>query len=222
MSRNNGAFHILVVDNDPVIATSLAEILRSSGFSALPFSNLFSALEAATAKYPHVLITPIQMAELSGVELALNLKDLCLDCEMLIISGVSCFGNLIERASRLGFQIAFHSKPVDPNMLFGEVIRLVRRNALGGTLISDRDPEVYTPLISKRFIHCTNHDGTFRSVCMECFVAVSSNRREEELIEPEQKHICEPWMLETPLARGKGDGELRPLEQQSTVGKSHA
>ncbi len=55
-------------------------------------------------------------------------------------------------------------------------------------------------LISKepiRFILCANHDGTFRSVCMDCFVTLSSNRREEELIEAKQKHICEPWMLET-------------------------
>jgi DNA-binding NtrC family response regulator len=203
MNRNNGAFHILVVDNDPAVATSLAEILRSSGFSVSPFSNPFSALVAATEQYPHILITVVQIAERSGVELALYLKDRCLDCEALIISGVSCFGNLVERASRLGFQIAFHSKPVDSNVLLGEVIRLVRRNALSETLISNRDPRVDTLLISKRFIHCTNHDGTFRSVCMECFVAVSSNRREEELIEPEQKHICEPWMLETPLARRK-------------------
>ena len=49
-----------------------------------------------------------------------------------------------------------------------------------------------------RFIHCSNHDGIFRSVCMDCFVTVSSNRREEELLEPEQRHICEPWLLETP------------------------
>ena len=73
-------FHILVIDNDHVIATSLAEILRSSGFSASPFSNPSSTLAAVAAKYPHVLITVVQIAERSGAELALYLKDLCLDC----------------------------------------------------------------------------------------------------------------------------------------------
>jgi len=54
-----------------------------------------------------VLITAAQIAERSGIELALYLKDLCLDCTVLIISGFSCFGNLMERACRLDFQIAF-------------------------------------------------------------------------------------------------------------------
>ncbi len=198
MNRNNGAFRILVVDNDPVIAKGIAEILRSSGLSALPFSNPFNALAAAAAEHPDVLITAVQIADISGTELALQLKDLCLDCGVLIISGFSCFGNLIERACRLGFQIAFYSKPLEPNTPIGEVRRLVRLNA---TLSSNRDPRVDMFLISKRFIrfiHCANHDGTFHSICMNCFVTVSSNRREKELIEPEQKHICEPWMLETP------------------------
>ena len=89
-----------------MIATSLAEILPGRVVSsASPFSNPCPAptLAAVAAKYPHVLITVVQIAERSGAELALYLKDLCLDCEMLIISGVSCFGNLIERASRRGF-----------------------------------------------------------------------------------------------------------------------
>ncbi len=196
MNRNNGAFHILVVDNDPVIATSLAEVLRSSGFSALPFSNSFKALAAAAN--PDVLIAAIQIADISGTELALQLKDLCLDCGVLIISGFSSFGNFIERACRLGFQIAFYSKPLAPNTLIGELRRLVRRNSLSTTATRNRDPGVDLFLISKRFIrfiHRANHDGSFRSVCMDCFVTVSSKRREEDLIEPEQNHTCEPWMV---------------------------
>lgn len=201
MNSNNGAFRILVVDNDPAIATSLAEILQSSGFSALPFSNPFNALAATAAEYPDVLITAVQIADISGIELALQLKDLCLDCGVLIISGFSCFGNLIERACRLGFQISLHSRPANPTTFPGEVRRLVHRNTLSANSISNRDPRVDMFLTSKgliRFIHCDNHDGTFRSVCMDCFVTVSSKPREEDLIEPEQKHICEPWMLETP------------------------
>jgi CheY-like chemotaxis protein len=202
MNRNNGAFRILVVDNDSVIATSLAEVLRSSGFSALPFSSPFNALAAAAAEHPDVLITHVQKADISGIELALQLKSLCLDCGVLIISGFSCFGNLIERACRLGFQIALSSRPLDPNTMFGEVRRLVRRNTPSATLI--RGVDMF--LIAKgfiRFIHCANHDGTFRSVCMNCFVTVSSKRREEELIEPEQRHICESWILETPSLEEK-------------------
>ena len=130
MNSNNGAFRILVVDNDPAIATSLAEILQSSGFSALPFSNPFNALAATAAEYPDVLITAVQIADISGIELALQLKDLCLDCGVLIISGFSCFGNLIERACRLGFQISLHSRPANPNTFPGEVRRLVHRNTL--------------------------------------------------------------------------------------------
>ena len=43
-----------------------------------------------------------------------------------------------------------------------------------------------------RFIHCSNHDGIFRSVCMDCFVTVSFNRREEELLEPEPSTLASP------------------------------
>jgi CheY-like chemotaxis protein len=197
MNRNKGAFIIRVLDNDPVIATSVAEVLRSNGFSALPFSNLIKALPASGAKDPDVLIAPVQMLDISGSELTLHLKNLCLDCGVLIISGFSCFGNLIERACRLGFQIAFHSKSVSPNTLFGDVRKLVPRNNVRASLI----PEVDIISLSRgfiQFIHCANQDGSFRSVCMDCFLTVSSKRREEDLIEPEQKHICEHWMVETP------------------------
>jgi hypothetical protein len=48
-----------------------------------------------------------------------------------------------------------------------------------------------------QFAHRVNRDGTVDSVCMECFAAVASARRESDLEKPQQEHVCDPAVLET-------------------------
>lgn len=50
-------------------------------------------------------------------------------------------------------------------------------------------------LIHPAFAHRTNRDGTIDSICRECFVTVATALWESELDQPEQTHVCDPWVL---------------------------
>jgi len=117
---------VYVVDDDLTLASDLAAILRLSGFSARSFRDPTEAVVAATSEFPALLIADVLMPELSGLELAIELRSLCPDCQVLMISGYPCYHTLVDRAYLLGFEIAFLPKPISPAHLIREVTKLVR------------------------------------------------------------------------------------------------
>jgi CheY-like chemotaxis protein len=57
-----------------VIADTLATILKRSGFAATAFTNPIEALERARIEPPDLLVSDLMIPEMSGVELAIQLK----------------------------------------------------------------------------------------------------------------------------------------------------
>jgi DNA-binding NtrC family response regulator len=78
---------IFVVDNKLLIASTLAAILQKSGFSARFFSSPLEALHAARWEAPDLLISDIMMPGISGIELAIQMKEQYPNCKVLLISG---------------------------------------------------------------------------------------------------------------------------------------
>jgi CheY-like chemotaxis protein len=56
-----------VVDDEEVIATTLAKILNQSGFEAVAFTRPLEALRAAEVRCPDFLITDVSMPILNGI-----------------------------------------------------------------------------------------------------------------------------------------------------------
>jgi DNA-binding NtrC family response regulator len=75
---------IFVVDDMPLVASTISDILRLSGFSAVSYSDPLEALAAASAESPDFLVSDIYMPELSGIELAARLKSMNLDCDIIL------------------------------------------------------------------------------------------------------------------------------------------
>jgi CheY-like chemotaxis protein len=65
---------IFVVDDEPVIASSLAAILQMNGFSARFFTCPLEALAAARSESPDLVISDVSMPGLSGVDLAIQMR----------------------------------------------------------------------------------------------------------------------------------------------------
>src|ERR1700689_1609725 len=65
---------IFVVDDEPVIASSLAAILRMNGFSARFFTCPLKALAAARSESPDFLISDVAMPGISGIDLAIQMS----------------------------------------------------------------------------------------------------------------------------------------------------
>jgi DNA-binding NtrC family response regulator len=112
---------VFVVDDEPVIASSLAIILRQSGFDAKSFAEPLEALNAALSEAPDLLISDVVMPVLSGIELAIQMQERCPDCKVLLFSGQAATAGLLENARANGHNFELLLKPIHPKDLLREI-----------------------------------------------------------------------------------------------------
>lgn len=113
---------VFVVDDEDVIASTLAMILRfQGGFHARSFTNPIEALQAARLDTPDLLITDVVMPELSGIDLAIQLREFCPDCKVLLFSGQAATAQLLESAGKDGYTFEILMKPVHPADLLAKI-----------------------------------------------------------------------------------------------------
>ena len=124
MTQERGAFRIFVVDDESVIAMTLATILGRSGFDAVSFTAPLEALEAARIRPPDLLISDVVMPKLSGINLAIGVQQIAPGCKVLLFSGQAATADLLEEARRSGHDFELLSKPIHPSE-FLQKVRLV-------------------------------------------------------------------------------------------------
>lgn len=108
---------VYVVDDETVIASTLAAILKASGFEAKAFFNPLQALAAAEADRPDILISDVAMPEMSGIELGIQFKATYPNCRILLFSGQASTSDQLEKARSEGHDFQLLTKPVHPTDL---------------------------------------------------------------------------------------------------------
>ena len=108
---------VFVVDDDGIIATTLATILCKSGFLAQSFTNPLDALRTTTESIPDLLISDVVMPQMSGVELAIRIKAVCPTCKVLLFSGQAAMVDFLEQARNEGHDFQLLNKPIHPSDL---------------------------------------------------------------------------------------------------------
>ena len=108
------ATRIFVVDDEPVIASTLATILQMNGFSARFFTSPLEALTAARSKAPDLLISDVTMPGISGIDLAIKMRAQYPKCKILLFSGNPATLGLLEDARAQGHDFHLLLKPVPP------------------------------------------------------------------------------------------------------------
>jgi len=112
---------IFVVDDEPIIASTLAVILNSSGFAATAFTNPLEALRSAEIQSPDFLITDVVMPQLNGIDLGVQFKALYPNCRILLFSGQAETAGFIESARKNGHNFTLLAKPFHPNDLMAAI-----------------------------------------------------------------------------------------------------
>jgi DNA-binding NtrC family response regulator len=126
---------VLVVDDEAVIADTLAEILSLSGFPAIAAYDGNGALGAALLQPPEMLITDVVLPGMNGVELAITVKRVYPDCKILLFSGQATTADLLATARKAGYQFTLLNKPLAPHELLATVARHL--DARGGQYAAD-------------------------------------------------------------------------------------
>jgi len=119
------ATQIFVVDDEPVIASTLATILQMNGFSAQFFTSPLAALAAARAKAPDLLLSDVTMPGISGIDLAMKMRAQYPQCKILLFSGHPATLPLIEDARSRGHEFHLLLKPMPPDELLLEIGKMV-------------------------------------------------------------------------------------------------
>jgi CheY-like chemotaxis protein len=116
---------VLVVDNERMIADTLALILRQNGFDAAVAYSGEEAVQKALIVRPAVVLTDIIMGEMNGLEAAILVSDALPDCKILLFSGQPATADLLLQAKRNGHSFEVLAKPVHPTVILEQIHALV-------------------------------------------------------------------------------------------------
>jgi CheY-like chemotaxis protein len=124
--RNSKQLSIVVVDDEQIIATTLTLILQNSGYLAQAFFNPLQALAAARLEAPDLVISDVVMPQLTGVELAIQIRAMWPSCKVILLSGQAQTGDLLSVAREQGHDFNLLPKPVHPV----DLLRYIREHEL--------------------------------------------------------------------------------------------
>ncbi len=121
MSELKARPKVLVVDDERVIADTLAMILNQSGFEARAVYSGEGALELVPTFVPDMLISDVIMADLNGIDAAIRIKELQPGIKVLLFSGQAATADLLEKARSQGYEFEILAKPVHPQDLLNRL-----------------------------------------------------------------------------------------------------
>src|SRR5215467_1888216 len=112
---------VLVVDDERVIADTLAIILNQSGFNASAVYTGMAAVERAKEDKPDLIISDVIMPDMNGIEAAIRIRQLLPGCKILLFSGQAATADLLEKARAQGHEFEILAKPVHPQDLLAKL-----------------------------------------------------------------------------------------------------
>jgi DNA-binding NtrC family response regulator len=118
MSSSQAKMRVLVVDDESIVADTLALILRGRGFDARAAYSGEDAAEIALTWTPNAVIADVIMGKMDGVALAIYLAKALPSCKVLLMSGNLATEGLINESKKLGHDFPILAKPFSPESMF--------------------------------------------------------------------------------------------------------
>jgi CheY-like chemotaxis protein len=112
---------VLVVDDERIIADTLATILRHAGYEALASYDGIDALSLCDSFSPDLIISDVVMPQMSGVKMAIAVRQRHPACKVLLFSGQAATASLLAEARQSGYDFEFLEKPMNPKDLLAKI-----------------------------------------------------------------------------------------------------
>jgi len=110
---------VTVVDDDDDIRQALGAMFAGNGYAVECFASAEAFLDRIDSLRIAVIVSDLQMAGMSGLELCRELRSRNIDTPMILITAFASDA-VRTRASRIGIRSVLE-KPFDPPMLLREV-----------------------------------------------------------------------------------------------------
>ncbi len=117
MSNDRRGQRVLIVDDEQMIADTLAQILNGSGFEAKCVFTGEEAVPAAEVFTPEILLTDVIMRGISGIDVAISVSKMLPDCRVILFSGQASTADLLDKAKAQGYRFEIIAKPIHPREL---------------------------------------------------------------------------------------------------------
>lgn len=108
---------VIVVDDEPIIADTLVNILNGEGHNAIAVSDGDSAIRWAQMLIPDAVVTDVVMPGMNGIEAAKAILRLIPRCRIILFSGQVASHELLARARAEGYSFEVLPKPINPSVL---------------------------------------------------------------------------------------------------------
>jgi CheY-like chemotaxis protein len=116
---------ILVVDDEPSIADTLAIIFQRAGYVATAVYSGEEALPFIAAHQPSLVVADVIMPGLDGIALARKIRTIYPTCQVLLFSGNAETQDLLQAAQQEGYSFEVLAKPVPPPQMLAKVASLL-------------------------------------------------------------------------------------------------
>jgi YesN/AraC family two-component response regulator len=106
---------VLIVDDEQVVADSLALICVGKGHAVRAAYSAEEAIEPCRWFHPHAVVSDVRMPGMSGVDLAIHLNQAEPECRVLLVSGYETSFAIAEGSIQRGCFHAILPKPIRPS-----------------------------------------------------------------------------------------------------------
>lgn len=120
-STGRARVRVLVVDDERLIARTVASILNVNGFEAMEAFSGEEALEKARTLKPDIVLTDVLMPRMTGVELGMRLRAELPEARILLFSGQAATSELMRKAHADGYDFELFPKPIHPDDLIAKL-----------------------------------------------------------------------------------------------------
>jgi CheY-like chemotaxis protein len=114
----SGKPHTLVIDDDVVVADTIAMVLKTGGFETTTVYSGEAGVELARNCQFEYLVTNVVMPQMNGIEAAIEIGKLLPGCKVLLVSGDNESSALLQDALSRGYKFEILAKPAHPVLLF--------------------------------------------------------------------------------------------------------
>lgn len=105
---------VIVVDDERLIANTLAIILNNAGFEARAVFSGEQAVELLESFQPEILIADVVMPGMTGIEAAIAIRNKLPKCNIFLFSGQAVTADLLAQARTQGHEFEVLAKPIPP------------------------------------------------------------------------------------------------------------
>jgi len=125
MPGGMGGDKVLIVDDEVTIADTLAMIFKAQRYEVRVAYSAEDAIETIATWQPDLAILDVVLPNMNGIDLAITTKINYPSCRVLLFSGNSNTGELLEQAARKGHTFEILAKPVHPELMLETASQLL-------------------------------------------------------------------------------------------------